>query len=330
MAKSANQKWKLPILQQYLLKNSDEEHPVSIQNMIDELDRWGIKAERKSLYDDMETLGELGLDVQVRKGRDGGWFIGERDFELAELKLLVDAVQSSKFITRKKSDALIAKLENLTSVHQARQLQRQVYVSDRVKTMNESIYYTVDTLHGALGRCRAVTFLYFDYNSRKEKVFRHNKKTYTVSPSGLVWDSENYYLVGWDHDHQQVRHYRVDKMTEITVTNMPLQGAAAENFNMAEYAKRHFGMFTGKDAKVTLRCREEMAHVVLDWFGQQAMLVPEGEEHFTVTVAVVVSTQFWGWLFGLGDGVEMIAPDWAVQEYRACLDKVAKQYQEEN
>ena len=330
MAKSANQKLKLPVLQQYLLKHSDEEHPVSIQKMIDELDRWGIKAERKSLYDDMETLGALGLDVQSRKGRDGGWFIGEREFELAELKLLVDAVQSSKFITRKKSDALIGKLESLSSSHQARQLQRQVYVADRVKTMNESGYYTVDTLHAALGQCRAVTFLYFDYNSRKEKVFRRGGAKYTVSPCGLVWESENYYLVGWDHDHQQVRHYRVDKMAEITVTDQALQGAAAGNFNMAEYAKKHFGMFTGKDARVTLRCREQMAGVVLDRFGQEAMLIPDGEGYFTVSVTVVVSPQFWSWLFGLGDGVKLVAPEWAVQEYRACLEAVAGQYRGEN
>lgn len=330
MAKSANQKLKLPVLQRFLLKHSDEDHPVSIQSMIEELERWDIKAERKSLYDDMETLRAFGLDVQCRKGRDGGWFIGEREFELAELKLLVDAVQSSKFITRKKSDALIGKLESLAGIHQARQLQRQVYVTDRVKTMNESIYYNVDELHTALGQRRAVTFRYFDYNSRKEKVFRHNKKVYTVSPCALVWESENYYLVGWDHDHRQVRHYRVDKMAEITLTDLPLQGQAAEGFNVAGYAKKHFGMYSGTDAQVKLRCREELAGVVLDRFGQQTMLVPDGEGYFTVTVTAVVSPQFWGWLFGLGDGVELVSPQWAAQEYVQRLEQVKSRYQSEN
>ncbi|MGN1003460.1 MAG: helix-turn-helix transcriptional regulator [Oscillospiraceae bacterium] len=327
MAKSGNQKQKLLVLRQLLLERTDEEHPMTVQQMINELERWGIQAERKSLYDDLEQLRAFGLDVQCRKGRAGGWFVGERDFELPELKLLVDAVQSSKFITRRKSDALIRKLESLAGVHQAKQLQRQVYVNGRVKTMNESIYYNVDKLHAAVGERRAVSFLYFDYNSRKEKVLRREGARYTVSPCGLVWDNENYYLVGWDHDHGDVRHYRVDKMSGLTVTGSPLEGAAAGEFDMAGYAKKHFGMFSGTDANVTLRCREELAGVVLDRFGQEAMLVPGEEGTFTVTVAVVVSPQFWGWLFGLGSGVELTAPAWAAEEYRKRLRDVASLYE---
>ncbi|MGM9605928.1 MAG: helix-turn-helix transcriptional regulator [Oscillospiraceae bacterium] len=327
MAKSGNQKQKLLVLRQLLLERTDEEHPMTVQQMIGELERWGIQAERKSLYDDLEQLRAFGLDVQCRKGRAGGWFVGERDFELPELKLLVDAVQSSKFITRRKSDALIRKLEGLASVHQARQLQRQVYVAGRVKTMNESIYYNVDELHAAVGKRRAVSFLYFDYNSRKEKVLRREGARYTVSPCGLVWDNENYYLVGWDHDRGDVRHYRVDKMSDLTVTESPLEGDAAGEFDMAGYAKKHFGMFSGTDANVTLRCREDLAGVVLDRFGREAMLVPGGDGTFTVTVEVVVSPQFWGWLFGLGDGVELLAPAWAAEEYRKRLSDVAKLYE---
>lgn len=328
MAKSGNQKQKLLVLRQLLLERTDEEHPLTVKQMIGELERWGIQAERKSLYDDLEQLRAFGLDVQCRKGRAGGWFVGERDFELPELKLLVDAVQSSKFITRRKSDALIRKLESLAGVHQAKQLQRQVYVNGRVKTMNESIYYNVDKLHAAVGQRRAVSFRYFDYNSRKEKVLRREGARYTVSPCGLVWDNENYYLVGWDHDHGDVRHYRVDKMSDLTVTGSPLEGAAAGDFDMARYAKKHFGMFSGTDANVKLRCREELAGVVLDRFGQEAMLVPGEDGTFTVTVAVVVSPQFWGWLFGLGSGVELVAPAWAAEEYRERLRDVAKLYEE--
>ena len=161
MAQTANYKRKLPILARLLLERSDEDHPVSRQEMQQELERWGLSAERKSIYDDMEQLRELGLDVQARRGRNGGWFIGQREFELAELKLLVDAVQSSRFLTGRKSDALIRKLEGLTSVHQARQLQRQVYVDRRVKTMNESIFYNVDRLQGAIAANKKVTFRYF-------------------------------------------------------------------------------------------------------------------------------------------------------------------------
>lgn len=326
MAKGPNQKKKLLALQQILLTLTDEEHPLTTRELIDELARWGIQAERKSLYDDLEVLRSFGLDVQCRKGHTPGWFVGERQFELPELKLLVDAVQSSKFITRRKSDSLIRKLESLASSYQARQLQRQVFVADRVKTMNESIYYNVDKLHTAIGARRAVSFRYFDYNSSKKKVFRREGQRYMVSPYGLVWDNENYYLVGYASDHGEVRHYRVDKMSDIDVTSLPLEGEAAGSFDMAGYARKHFGMFSGADAAVTLRCREELAGVVLDRFGQEAMLVPEEGGTFTVIVTVVVSPQFWGWLFGLGDGVKLLSPSWAAAEYRERLEEVAKQY----
>ena len=327
MPKGPNQKKKLLILQQLLLARTDEAHPMTIRELIGELARWDVQAERKSLYDDLETLRSFGLDVQCRKGRSPGWFVGERQFELPELKLLVDAVQSSKFITRRKSDSLIRKLESLASIHQARQLQRQVFVAGRVKTMNESIYYNVDMLHTAIGEGRAVSFRYFDYNSRKEKVFRREGQRYLVSPYGLVWDNENYYLVGYAADHGQVRHYRVDKMSGIDVTDPLPEGASGGTFDMAGYAQKHFGMFSGADAVVTLRCREGLAGVVLDRFGQEAMLIPGDDETFTVTVTVVVSPQFWGWLFGLGSGVELLSPAWAVEEFRTRLGDAAKLYQ---
>ncbi len=327
MAKSSNQKMKILALREILLERTDEEHLITTAQLIAELERWGVQAERKSIYDDMDTLCDYGLDVQSRKGRDGGWFVGSRDFELPELKLLVDAVQSSKFITRRKSDTLIRKLEALASTHQAKQLQRQVFVSGRVKNMNESIYYTVDRLHAAIGRKKVITFKYFDYNSRKEKVPRRDGAEYTVSPCGLVWDSENYYLVGWDHDRDQVRHYRVDKMSEISVTGRGLEEEAL-NVDMAGYAQKHFGMFSGKDAAVTMRCREEMAGVVLDRFGQETMLIPGNDGWFSLTVSLVVSPQFFGWLFGLGDAVELVAPQWVVEDYQKRLDEVKKLYRD--
>ena len=234
MARSPNQKRKLLCLCQLLWERTDEEHPLTVQELIDALEGMDIHAERKSIYDDMETLRTFGLDVQSRKGKAPGWFLGERPFELPELKLLVDAVQACRFITRRKSDALIRKLESLSSVHQARQLQRQVYVAGRVKAMNESVYYTIDKLHTALNARRAVTFKYFEYNMRKEKVFRRDGKRYAVSPYGLIWDNENYYLAGFDHARREMRHYRVDKMAELAVTCLPLQGdEACRNFDIA-------------------------------------------------------------------------------------------------
>lgn len=324
MSKTANYKRKLPILAKLLLERSDEEHPVSRQEMQEELERWGLSAERKSIYDDMEQLRELGLDVQARRGRGGGWYIGQRDFELAELKLLVDAVQSSRFLTGRKSEALIRKLEGLTSVHQARQLQRQVYVDRRVKTMNESIFYNVDRLQGAIAANRVVTFRYFEYNARRERVFRREGARYRLTPYGLIWDSENYYLAGWDELRREVRHYRVDKMEGITVTGM--KGHPRGEWTAEGYTRRHFGMFSGTPCQLRLRCEDRLAGVVTDRFGLEAALVPDGEGYFTVTLELVASPPLWGWLFGLGPGVEVLSPDWAVDEFAARLEAAASMY----
>ena len=327
MAKSANQKSKLLMLYRLLLERTDEENPLSTAQIIDYLEQNGIGAERKSIYDDMETLKLMGVDVQSRKGRGAGWFIGERDFELPELKLLMDAVQSSRFITQRKSDTLIRKLEKLASVPQARQLQRQVYVSGRIKTMNESIYYNVDKLHMAVAEQKVITFKYFDYNMKKEKVFRQEGRRYTVTPFGLLWDNENYYLAAFDHNKSQLRHYRVDKMWEIVLTTLPRQGEQEQkSFHLGDYAQKHFGMYRGEEVNVTLRGEARMVNVVLDRFGQDVMLIPDGAEHFTVTLPVMVSPQFFGWLFGLEGGVQILRPQRVVERYREHLRKQLEKY----
>ena len=325
MPKSANQKLKLLRLYEILLRQSDEEHPLSISHLIEELARWDISAERKSIYADLEALESMGVDIQSRKGRNAGWFIGQREFELAELKLLVDAVQSSRFITRRKSDALIRKLEKLTSTHQARQLQRQVYVDRQVKSMNESIYYIVDTLHSAIAQNRAITFRYFDYNTAKQRVFRHDGALYDVSPFGLIWNSENYYLVAYSAKDQQLRHYRVDKMSDIDITDRSREGNP-ERFDVADYAKKHFGMFSGDEMTMTLRLHSSLTGVVLDRFGLDVMLIPDGQEHFTLTAPLVMSPQFFGWLFGLGSAVELVSPQAAVDAYKQQLSAVTGLY----
>ena len=325
MAKSACQKLKLLTLSRILWQNTDENHPMTVPQLIAELERQGIKAERKSIYTDMEALRDFGLDVQSRKGRAPGWFLGERTFQLAELKLLVDAVQSSRFITQKKSGQLIRKLEAQASVHQARQLQRQVYVDRRVKALNETIYYSVDRLHSAITAGKTVTFQYFEYNVHKEKVYRHGGRRYTVSPAGLIWDSENYYLAGYDHHRQELRHYRVDRMADLAVISLPRQGVP-QDFDMAAYAAKHFGMFSGREGQLTLRCSNRLVGVILDRFGLDAILVPDGPDHFTVTISAVVSPQFLGWLFGLGDGVTLLRPQWAVDMMVDQLRKTAALY----
>lgn len=317
MPKSENQKRKLLLLLDYLRTESDEEHPVTTQALISYLRDRGVNAERKSVYSDLTALTEHGYDIRRLPGRNGGVYLGEREFELPELKLLVDAVQASRFITKKKSDALISKLEGLASRHQATQLQRQVFVGGRVKSMNESAYYSVDAIHTAITRHRTVAFRYFDLNRNKEKVYRRDGAEYHVEPYCLVWDNAQYYLVGSIPNGDETRHYRVDKMDGVRVTEEPAE--TPKSFDPGAYVGRYFSMFSGRAAQVRLDCQETAAGMILDRFGRDVILVPKTGGGFTVTLEVVVSPQFWGWLTALGGLAKPAAPDWVVEEYRAYL-----------
>lgn len=332
MARSQNQKLKILYLMDFLLRESDENHPVSVRQMIAHLESRGISAERKSIYDDLEALRFYGLDiVQSGEGKAAGYYAGERDFELPELKLLVDSVQSSKFITHKKSAALIRKIEGLTSVHEARNLNRQVYVQNRVKTMNESIYYNVDDIHTGIAENRKIRFRYFEYNVARERQFRRNGAWYVISPYGLSWDDENYYMVGYDSEAGKMKHYRVDKMTNITVTEEARDGAEAyEKLDMAEYARRVFGMFSGEVRPVKLRFENYLVGAVIDRFGKDVMVVPDGDDHFTVQVEVAVSPPFFGWVFGFGASARILGPADVVERMKEHVRLVAAAYEEGN
>lgn len=332
MARSQNQKLKILYLMDFLLRESDENHPVSVRQMIAHLESRGISAERKSIYDDLEALRFYGLDiVQSGEGKAAGYYAGERDFELPELKLLVDSVQSSKFITHKKSAALIRKIEGLTSVHEARNLNRQVYVQNRVKTMNESIYYNVDDIHTGIAENRKIRFRYFEYNVARERQFRRNGAWYVISPYGLSWDNENYYMVGYDSEAGKMKHYRVDKMTNITVTEEARDGAEVyEKLDMAEYARRVFGMFSGEVRPVKLRFENYLVGAVIDRFGKDVMVVPDGDDHFTVQVEVAVSPPFFGWVFGFGASARILGPADVVERMKEHVRLVAAAYEEGN
>lgn len=316
MSRSENQKRKLLLLLDYLRAESDEDHPVATQTLVDYLRAQGVNAERKSVYSDLTALSDHGYDIQRVPGRNGGVYLGSRDFELPELKLLVDAVQASRFITKKKSDALIAKLEGLTSRYQATQLQRQVFVGGRAKSMNESAYYSVDAIHTAISRHKTVSFRYFDLDRRKQKVYRREGAVYLVQPYCLVWDNAQYYLVGREPEGEETRHYRVDKMDGVAVTEE--QADIPPDFDPGAYVGRYFSMFSGRAAQVRLGCQETAAGMILDRFGRDVMLVPR-EDGFTVTLDVVVSPQFWGWLAALNGLVKPEAPEWVVEEYHAYL-----------
>ena len=328
MAKSPNQKLKLLYLCQYLLRSSDQDHPVTVAQMIEYLNRQDISAERKSIYDDMEALRLFGLDVQtVRTGSATGYFIGERDFQLPELKLLVDSVQSSKFITGKKSLELIEKLERLTSEYDARQLHRQVYVRGRIKAMNESIYYNVDKIWSAIDKDQSVTFRYYEWNVEKKRVFRRDGKRYEVSPWALMWDDENYYMIAFDHDAAILKHFRVDKMTDIRQSGQSRQGTESfQAHDMTAYSDTHFGMFSGDVTQVRLAFENSLAGAVIDRFGTDIALIPLDEGHFSVTVRAAVNVQFFGWLCGFGDRVRILSPDFAAKEMVRHVEAIARLY----
>ena len=329
MPKSPNQKLKLLYLMQFLLQKSDEAHPISVQQMIDELASHDIKAERKSIYDDLEALRMFGLDIVQTRGKTTGYYVGARDFELPELKLLVDSVQSSKFITQKKTLSLIKKIESLASAYDAQLLQRQVYVRNRVKSMNESVYYNVDEISNAITRDKAIRFKYFDYTVTKERKFRKDGAWYEISPFSLMWDDENYYMLGYDAEAGKLKHYRVDKMTEISATEQCRSGKAAfKEIDMSEYSKKIFGMFTGEMQTVKLRFANHLVGAAIDRFGRDTMIIATDDEHFTVSVDVAVSPQFFAWLFGFGAEAEIISPERVRREFKGKIANLQSIYVE--
>lgn len=327
MAKSSNQKLKLLYLLRFLMQYSDEEHPLSTAQLIAELAENGISAERKSIYADIEALQMFGIDIIQSKGRNGGYYIGERDFELPELKLLVDSVQSSKFITQEKTYKLIKKIENLAGVYDGQLLQRQVYVTNRVKSMNESIYYAVDVVSDAINQNQKIRYRYFEYTVEKERRYRHNGAFYEVSPFALIWDDENYYMLAWDSEAEKMKHYRVDKMSEVSLTDEKREGTEIfGKTDMSAYTKSVFGMFGGEEQKVKIRFANHLVGAVLDRFGRDTIVIKDGCEHFTVTVNVVVSGQFLAWVFAFGDEAEIISPQNVRDEMKTYAETVIKKY----
>ena len=332
MAKSSNQKLKLLYLLKILTEQSDEEHCMSAQALIDALDAYGIRAERKSIYDDIAQLIDFGYDIVLIKAKTGGgYYLAGREFELAELKLLVETVQASRFLTLKKSRELIAKIEKLASGAEAKQLQRQVYVANRIKTANESIYYIVDDIHRAIQNNEQISFQYLEWNLDKELVPRKNGKIYRISPWALTCKDENYYLIAHDEQSNTIKHFRVDKMGHIKVlAGVARQGGELfEKFDIAAYANKTFSMFGGREEIVTLEFENHFIGVVLDRFGKDVPVRKKGKEHFQVRVQVALSGQFYGWLTGLGVGAKITAPEEIVKEYRGYLYDTARQYEQE-
>lgn len=325
---------KLLYLYSILKKYTDEEHGLTIREIGQILeDDYGIAAERKTLYGDIAALKEFGVDILTIKSHNTRYYMGCQDFELAELKVLVDLVQNSKFITKKKSDELIKKIEGLTSVEKGKLLQKQVCMSSSLKTGNEQIYYNVDKLHRAIISAKKIEFLYcqwklnYGHLERVVKCYRKDGEKYKVSPFGLVWNDDNYYLVAYDEVSQKIKHYRVDKMEHIEILEENRNGMREFlKLDFPAYKKQVFGMFGGTPQTVKIRFNNKLVGVVADRFGKDVEITRYDENSFDATVNVVLSSQFFGWVFGFGADAKIVEPENTAREYRDYLVSVLKLY----
>lgn len=320
MSKSSNQKLKLTYLTQIMLRKTDDTHGLTMPQILEELARYDVSAERKSIYEDFRDMEDkLGIEIiQERKGRETYYHVGSRQFEVAEVKLLIDAIQASKFITEKKSNELIKKIKELVSDYQAASLQRQVFVHGRAKTMNESIYYGVDEIHNAIATNRKIRFKYFSWQADKTKFIRNNENYYVVSPWALTWDDENYYLVCYDDYRKQIVHYRVDKMLSPEVIDERREGEECfKDLDLATYSKATFGMYGGEKKRVRIQFHNKMSGVFIDRFGKDVTFRKLDDKHSEMSVEVYVSPQFYGWIFGLGKDVTVVGPEEVVEEMKA-------------
>ena len=311
-----------------MLEKTDEYHGLTMQQILQELALYDIKAERKSIYMDFEDMSRLGVEVVCdRQGREHLYHVTGRQFELPELKLLIDAVQSSKFITEKKSRQLIDKVKSLASENEASELSRQVYVHGRIKTMNESIYYNVDDIHNAINNDQKIRFKYYKWSINKRLVARHGGDYFYVSPWALTWDDENYYMIAFDDLSREIKHYRVDKMDKIDILDEKREGRTLfRNFDMAAYAKMNFGMFGGEIKKVTIEFPDEMCGVFIDRFGKDISFRKAGSGRSLVAVNVAISNQFFGWILSLGPDVKIVKPDDVVTQIGKAARRFAANY----
>lgn len=323
-------KLRILYLMDIMLERTDDAHALSAAQLIRILEQeYSMTADRRTIYAELETLEAYGLDIQQKKGKNAGYYVGQREFELPELKLLVDAVQSSKFITENKSRELIRKLEKLGGRGNADILSRQVFILNRPKTENETIYYNVDDIHTAIYENREITFQYAEWTVEKKLRLKKDGAMYVVSPWALTWNAENYYLVAYDATAGKIKHYRVDKMLHMSVLTTERQGKRAfEHFDLAAFAKKTFVMYGGADVEVTFRCVRHLAGVILDRFGQGVWMVPVDDEHFRARAVVAVSPQFFGWVTGLGAGIQIEGPASVREEYQAYLRQILEAYGE--
>lgn len=335
MPKSPGQKLKLMYLSKIFHERTDESHALTIREIIQALDEYGISAERKTLYDDIDTLITFGMDIIVQKTDKTRYYLATRDFELAELMLLADAIKSSRFITTKKSDRLIEKLGHLTSTHTAKSLKRNIYVSGETKSHNESVYYNIDALYTAILENKKITFRYFAWSldfgatSKIKRRFRRDGSIYQVSPWSLIWDSQYYYLVAFDDLYSEMRHYRVDKIVDIEMTDKARDGRREyEEIDISAYSRKVFSMFAGRDEIVKVCFANRLIGVVADRYGQDVFIAPHSEGFFCATIMASVSPQFYAWIFSFGDEAKIISPKYVAETLSRQASQIAGIYSE--
>ena len=326
MEKGRYQKLKLLYLLEILRDYSDENTYLSVKELTSLLLKKEIVVERKTLYKDIELLQDYGFNIVVEKnGRENTYALVEREFELAEVKMLIDVIQASKFLTAKKSRDLILKLKKLASKKQAQKIQRQVYSFEENKYINENIYYNIDAIHNAIAENKQINFNYWQWNYKKQMIDRKNGEVYNVSPFALVWNDENYYMVAYDAKTDLIKNYRVDKMRNVVIAeNDRLGHDKFQKEDISSYSKKIFGMYGETLEKVTLEFKESLIGAIVDRFGKD-IIIHKKDDYYQTSVEVMCSSHFLGWIFSLGSDIEILAPqnvrNLYVREVEVLLNK---------
>lgn len=301
-------------LLRFLYQQTDEAHAVTVSEMIENLKSKGIPSVRQTVYTDLDALDTAGIDIVQIKSTQNRYFIGSRIFEYPELKMLVDAVASSKVISAKKSQALIQKLGQLTSIQQAEQLQRLASLSSRVKPHNEKVYYIIDSIQTAILDQHQISFQYYEYTPEKKKILKHDGYRYILDPYALEWKNDHYYLIGYSHKHKGIAHFRVDRLTSVEPLDSKFQ--PMPDFDVAAYTNKMVDMFAAEHAEqVKLLCSNELMRVIIDHYGEDIEISPYDDTHFTVIIEVNTSGTFYGWVFKFMGKIRILSP-------QSCVDKM--------
>ncbi len=308
----------LRILEQY----TDEEHPLTTKQLIDKLqDEYGISAHRTTLTKDIVALQDYGVDIVTVHSTQCKYFIGSRKFELPELKLLIDAVESSRFITAKKSESLIRKIHTLTSQGQVSKLRRNNYVVDRIKPDNEQIYYIVDTINDAINEGKQISFQYYDYSGLKKKVLKNKGEIYKLSPYKLIWSGDYYYVIGYSEKKGKVINFRVDRIAVAPTILSENAIPVPKDFDLENFTKEVFFMFSGDEVEVDLQCDNSLMKTMIDRFGENVKTLAYDMTSFRLITEVSVSPTFFGWVFGFDGKVKILGPKNVKEQYYKMISE---------